>query len=116
MTRLDKLDTAAQDSLRVDLVFASGGLHYLDEITLRCFFEESATLTRYLLLAQPLAIDFLMQNHLTSLPRGNLSWSHPYLRYLDDAGWVDISYKVGFVEHQYWAKNVGVYAHSTGAG
>lgn len=112
VVRLDRLDAREQDSLRSDLVYASGGLQFLDEPSLRRFLRVLLPLTRRILLTQPLAIDFLMQKHTHSTSRGNFSWNHPYTKYLAEEGWVNVHHEVGFIEEHFWAKNANISASS----
>ena len=112
VVRLDRLDASEQEYLRSDLVYASGGLQYLDEHALRRFLCVLLPLAGRILFNQPLAIDFLMREHSRSTPRGNFSWNHPYTQYLVDEGWLDVHYEIGFIEESFWAKNVSVSALS----
>lgn len=96
--------------LSVDVIFDSGGLQYLDEKILKDFLKKACMASRYLLLSQPLAIDFLMDKRCHSMPRGGFSWSHPYMAYMRETGWLDSEYKVYFVEENYWAKTVSIKA------
>jgi len=106
VVRLDRLEPWELDPLKSDLVYASGGLNYLAEPSLRKFLTLVRPLTRRILFAEPLAIDFLMDDHSHSTPRGDFAWSHPYTSYLVDAGWAEVRYEIGFLEQHYWAKMV----------
>lgn len=108
--RLDALDTAERDALAADAVYASGGLHYMDPPSLRRFFQAARTLTPHLLLSQPLDRDFVVDAQATSRPRRQLSWNHPYVPYLHEAGWRHVAWSEGVVDDLPHVKNVGVWA------
>ena len=110
VVRLDRLNEKEKKILKCDLIYASGGLQYLDEANLIRFFKIINGLSKQIIFAQPLAIDFLMDKHKHSKKRGNFSWNHPYTSILRQAGWQNITYSVSFVEKDYWAKTVDISA------
>jgi hypothetical protein len=110
--RLERTDPAEMEALRSDLLYASGGFHYLDERSLRRFLEHVRALTSVLLLSQPLDRAFVMEAHAHSRPRTQLSWNHSYAHYLREAGWVRVRWEEGVVDDLPWAKNVGVRAEA----
>ena len=110
VVRLDRLNQKEKKILKCDLIFASGGLQYLDEALLIRFFKIINGLSKQIIFAQPLAIDFLMDKHKHSKKRGNFSWNHPYISILRQAGWQNITYSVSFIEKHYWAKTVNISA------
>ena len=106
--------TSPQDRacLEADLVFASGGLHYMDEDSLKSFFTHCREACKTLLLSQPLAAAFdpLCENE--STPRIQLSWSHPYVRYLKETGWAPSRQAEMQPPGQARFKNFAVEAHA----
>ena len=105
---LGLLTEEAAKAFFADMVFASAGLTYLDELVLKEFLREIFTLTERLLLAEPLSLDFFIDKHSHSAPRGNFSWNHPYSLYMKESGWFDIEYKIDWKEENYWAKTVSI--------
>jgi hypothetical protein len=110
--RLERADAVEREALRSDLLYASGGFHYLDEPSLRSLLGAARALTSRLLLSQPVDRSFVMDAHAGSTPRTQLSWNHPYTGYLREAGWVDVGSEEGLVEELPWVKNVGVWARA----
>jgi trans-aconitate methyltransferase len=110
--RLERTDAAEMAPLASDLLYASGGLHYLDEPSLRSFLARVHGLTSRVLLSQPLDRGFSMEAHAGSMPRTQLSWNHPYARYLREAGWAQVQWEEGVVDELPWVKNVGVWARA----
>jgi hypothetical protein len=110
--RLEMTDAPETVSLASDLLYASGGLHYLDESSLRRFFARTRELTSILLLSQPLDRAFAMDAHARSTPRTQLSWNHPYAHYLREAGWTSVRWEEGVVDDLPWVKNVSACAEA----
>jgi trans-aconitate methyltransferase len=110
--RLEREEPAETDALRSDLLYASGGFHYLDEPSLRTFLARARGLTSHLLLSQPLDRDFVLDAHAHATPRTQLSWNHPYAHYLRETGWVGVEAEEGLVEELPWVKNVAVWARA----
>ena len=98
VVHLDRLNTLEQEALRSDLVYASGGLLYLDEHSLRRLLHVLFSLTGRFLLTQPLAIDYPMEEYSHSIPRGNFTWDHPYTHFLRDEGWRDVYYEIAVTD------------------
>ena len=74
--------------LRADVIYATGGLHYLDEGSLRALFARARKHAQAFLLSQPADVAFAAGDELQpARPRRRLSWNHPYARYLREAGW-----------------------------
>lgn len=110
VVRLDRLNEKEKKILKCDLIYASGGLQYLDEAHLIRFFKIINGLSKQIIFTQPLAIDFLMDKHIHSKKRGNFSWNHPYISILRQAGWQNITYSESFIDKNYCAKQVYVSA------
>jgi hypothetical protein len=83
-------DPSEAHALHADLVIADGGLHYLGEPELRDCFAALRRWCPVLLVSQPIDVDFDVGDAMRSAPRRRLSWSHPYPRYLRDAGWENV--------------------------
>jgi SAM-dependent methyltransferase len=97
---LDLLDTREMESLNVDLVFSSGSLTYLDEVSLRRFLGILRTMTKQVLFLENLSYKFDMQKDVHSTPNGDFAWNHSYTRYLDDEGWKDVSCVFDMIENR----------------
>ena len=104
--RLDEPDEAGMESLRGDLVYASGGLHYLDPESLRRLLVGTRSVARTFLLSQPLAKAYAADGPQASGPRGQLSWNHPYPRYLRETGWTRVTWSEGTTEALPGVKNI----------
>ena len=107
---LDRLNTLEQEALRSYLVYASGGLLYLDEHSLRRLLHILFSLTSRFLLTQPLAVDYPLEEYSHSIPRGNFCWDHPYTHFLRDEGWREVYYEITFIDEKekFRAKQVSV--------
>ena len=110
--RLERTDAAEMTALESDLLYASGGFHYLDEPSLRSFVERARGWTSRLLLSQPLDPACSMQTPTHATPRTQLSWNHPYAHYLREAGWAAVQWEEGLVEELPWVKNVAAWARA----
>jgi len=110
--RLDRLNENEIKLLHCDLIFASGGLQYLDELHLTQFLKIINGPCKYIMFTQPLSIDFLMDRHNNSSRRGNFSWNHPYTKILTKADWQNISYSVNFIEEDFLSKIVNFSAEN----
>jgi hypothetical protein len=100
--------------LEADLVFASGGLHYMDERALKRFLVDCREVCTTLLLSQPLDAEFDPKCKAGSAPRVQLSWNHPYVDYLEQAGWTAARWSEMQPAGETRVKSVAVEAH-TGA-
>ncbi|MEE3326916.1 MAG: class I SAM-dependent methyltransferase, partial [Myxococcota bacterium] len=98
--------------LEADLVFASGGLHYMDEYSLKSFFTLCREACKTLLLSQPLHASFDPAYEKRSTPRIQLSWNHPYTRYLTETGWIPSRQAEMQPPGQARFKNLAVEAHT----
>src|SRR5262249_62427510 len=103
--RLEETDGAEMESLRGALVYASGGLHYMDPPSLQRFFRRARGLAGALLLSQPLDRGYLVAEERVSRPRRQLSWNHPYPHYLRESGWTRIGWPGAFAEELPDVKN-----------
>ena len=112
VVRLDRLNEKEKKILKSDLIYASGGLQYLDEAQLFKFFKNANKLSTKILFAQPLKIDFLMDKHHNSTKRSQFSWNHSYTTLLERTNWQKIKYTVFFFEEHYWTKTVSFYAEN----
>jgi len=61
------------------LIVAFGGLQYLLPNDLKNFFENCKAQETELILSQPMDSSLPPYSLKSSIPRGNFSWSHPYL-------------------------------------
>lgn len=105
--RFEVLDLV-YDKVESELVFSSGSLQYIDQESLEFFFE-TLECTK-ILLEEPLDVKFSIEDSLKSEPRGNLSWSHPYIKTLRKMGYKYINYDTTFREEHPWAKTVTISA------
>ena len=96
--------------LKCDLLYASGGFHYMDPASLLRFFQRARPLATRLYLSQPMDRAFSPLTETTSRGRGMLSWNHPYPALLTQAGWKTVRLAEGFVEDLPLFKNVAVFA------
>lgn len=110
VTRLDRLNQEELESLKCDLVYASGGLQYLDEPSLKQFCKKLSLLTPRFLLAQPISADYDGKSDMHSSRRGTFSWNHPYVRYLADEGWTVVNYEFNSWDSSPWAKTISLSA------
>ena len=110
--KLDDPGDAGMQSLRGDVVYASGGLHYLDPESLLRLFVDTRSVASTFLLSQPLARAYPADGPQASSPRGQLSWNHPYPRYLREAGWTRITWSEGTTEELPHVKNISVSAEA----
>jgi SAM-dependent methyltransferase len=108
--RMETSDDAELQNLRADLIYASGGLHYMDPPSLLRFFTRARALSSALLLSQPLARAYPAGDSTESAPRGQLSWNHPYPRYLTQAGWLRVEWSEGLSEELPSLKNISAWA------
>jgi hypothetical protein len=83
-------ESGEMQSLHADLVFASGGLHYLDEASLEEFFVAMRRWCPILLVSQPLDPSYDLESTAGSQPRRWLSWNHAYPLHLREAGWENV--------------------------
>ncbi|MCH2171886.1 class I SAM-dependent methyltransferase [Myxococcota bacterium] len=108
---LESTASGHRRQLCADLIFASGGLHYLDEHSLKRFFSDCRDVCETLLISQPLDTDFDPTQASKSSARRQLSWSHPYVRYLKESGWSQLRWgEMRPVEDPRF-KNLAVEAH-----
>jgi cyclopropane fatty-acyl-phospholipid synthase-like methyltransferase len=108
--RMETSDDAEMENLRADLVYASGGLHYMDPSSLLRFFTCARALSSALLLSQPLTRPYPAGDAKESMPRGQLSWNHPYPSYLRQAGWSRVDWSEGLSEELPTLKNISAWA------
>ena len=108
--RLESVGAGEMESLRADLVYASGGFHYLDPESLRRLLSGTRSVAGALLLSQPLARGFATDTGQASTPRGQLSWNHPYPKYLREAGWARVAWSEGASEALPHVKNISASA------
>ncbi len=99
--------------LKCDLLYASGGFHYLDPTSLRRFLQQVQPLAGRLFLSQPMHRSYAVEKERDSQPRGQLSWNHPYPAFLREAGWTEVRLMEGLVEELPRLKNVAVFAQSS---
>jgi SAM-dependent methyltransferase len=108
--RMESGDDAEMANLRADLVYASGGLHYMDPLSLQRFFSRARELSSALLLSQPLFRAYPAGEAKESSPRGQLSWNHPYPYFLQQTGWARVVWSEGLSEELPTLKNISAWA------
>ncbi len=86
-TTLDLTDGEAVGRMDCDVVFSSGTLPYLDQMSVLRYFEAVQAPGRLLLVGEPLQKPFWRGRQGRSTRRANFQWNHPYDHYLDQAGW-----------------------------
>lgn len=102
---LVKFAKGAVDLDSCDLLYASGGFHYLDESSLRGVLAAARQGAGELHLSQPMDRVFDPVGATASAPRQQLSWNHPYPRMLEETGWTDVCFEEGLVESLPTLKN-----------
>jgi len=112
LVRLEKENPRDAALLKCDLLYASGGFHYMDTASLQRFFERVKPLAARLYLSQPMNRSYSPITEPVSQGRGMLSWNHPYPALLIRAGWTNVRVAEGFVEELPHFKNVAVFADS----
>jgi Methyltransferase domain len=115
LVRLEEVQQADGAGLKCDLLYASGGFHYLDPVSLRGFLRRVQRLAGRLLLSQPMSRSYAVEKERDSQPRGQLSWNHPYPAFLREAGWTNVRLIEGLVQELPQLKNVAVFAESASA-
>jgi hypothetical protein len=113
VVRLEEENPIAEAQLKCDLLYASGGFHYMDTASLRRFFSRVRPLARQLFLSQPMSRFYAAGRETVSQPRGQLSWNHPYPAFLKETGWTGVRLVEGFVDQFPQLKNVAVFARSS---
>lgn len=115
LVRMEKESARDAAVLKCDLLYASGGFHYMDAASLVCFFQRVAPLARWLALSQPMHRTYSAISESASQARGMLSWNHPYPALLIRAGWTNVRIAEGFVPELPDFKNIAVFATSPSA-
>jgi hypothetical protein len=110
LVRMEKESPRDASVLKCDLLYASGGFHYMDPASLLGFFQRTKPLAGRLYLSQPMDRAFSPGTETASRGRGMLSWNHPYPALLLRAGWKNVRLAEGFVEDLPHFKNVAVFA------
>lgn len=93
-----------------DLLYASGGLHYMDPPSLSQFLAWTVQHCGQLYLSQPMHRSYEPSKMESSTGRGMLSWNHPYPKMLQTAGWPVIGWKEGFLAEIPAFKNFSAFA------
>jgi hypothetical protein len=100
----------ADPKLLCDVIFASGGFHYMDPDALLAFLIRARRFSSRIALSQPMDRDFNATTMAHSTPRGMLSWNHPYPKLLRAAGWTNIAWEEGYVPELPKWKNFAAWA------
>lgn len=110
------MDKAVSDHARfqTDLLYASGGFHYMDPGALVRFLADARNFAGRIALSQPLDRPFDVAESESSTPRAMLSWNHPYPRLLEETGWSRIDWREGFLADFPTLKNIATWGHSSG--
>lgn len=95
---------------KCDLLYASGGFHYMDPESLAAFFRRVRGIAGSLFLSQPMDAGYRAEKECNSLGRKMLSWNHPYPYALEKAGWSPVSWREGFVPELPGLKNFAGFA------
>lgn len=89
---------------RSDLIVAFGGLQYLLPNDLKKFFENCKANKTQLIISQPIESSVSPYSLKYSIPRGNFSWSHPYLYLANKFGFKIKNASTFFVPENGWAQ------------
>ncbi|MFM8831927.1 MAG: hypothetical protein ACKOHM_13100 [Spartobacteria bacterium] len=105
---------SGQARIQTDLLYASGGFHYMDFDALVRFLAGARMIACRIALSQPLDRPFDAGARQPSTPRGMLSWNHPYPRLLEETGWKQIEWREGFFAELPTLKNIATWAQAFG--
>ena len=106
ITILSKLKQVAK---RCDLIIAFGGLQYLLPKELDTFFRTCCEEGCEIITSQPMHSELSPYKLLKSVPRGKMSWSHPYIYSAKIAGYEIKRVNTGFMSTSHEAQMV--FAH-----
>jgi hypothetical protein len=93
LVRLERLNEPDLDRLTADMLFASGDLQYLDPDSFERFVDLTKGACKELISNQPVAASFLGSGEISSQPRNNFKWNHPYGSLFSRGGWNLLSEK-----------------------
>jgi hypothetical protein len=103
---LEKLSRGESALEPCDLLYASGGFHYMDADSLRGVFQGVRDRAGEIFLSQPMDRSFDPASATGSIARRQLSWNHPYPQLLRAAGWTGVEFEEGLVESLPTLKNI----------
>ena len=89
---------------RADLIIAFGGLQYLLPSDLKKFFENCKACETELIISQPMDSAVSPYSLKYSIPRGNFSWSHPYLYLANKFSFKVKNASTSFIPEHPWAQ------------
>ena len=89
---------------RSDLIVAFGGLQYLLPNQLKNFFKYCKAHKTELIISQPINSSLSPYSLKYSIPRGNFSWSHPYLSLANKFNFRVKHASTFFIPEQWWSQ------------
>ena len=96
---------------RCRLLFTFGGLQYLLPEDLEVFFKACMKGECEIIISQPIDSSISPYSLKKSVPRGNFSWSHPYIHLANKSGYKVYKASTGYIPEHPWAQSL--YAHFT---
>ena len=92
----------------IDLLLSSGSLQYLTPIELARLFDKELNQSQYVLLCEPLGVEFEPLSSKKSIRRANFSWSHPYIFLAESNGWTISNMDIHYNILHPWAKGLSM--------
>ena len=89
---------------RADLIFAFGGLQYLLPNDVKNFFKYCKEKETELIMSEPFDSRLSPFSLKNSVPRGNFSWSHPYLFLANKFNFKVKNASTSFIQEQPWSQ------------
>ena len=89
---------------RSDLIFAYGGLQYLLPNDIENFFKNCKAKKTELIISEPFDSRLSPYSLKNSVPRGNFSWSHPYLFLANKFNFIVKNASTSFIPEQPWSQ------------
>ena len=89
---------------RADLIFAFGGLQYLLPDDVENFFKNCKAKETEIIISEPFDSSLSPYSLKYSVPRGNFSWSHPYLFLANKFNLKVKNASTSFIPEQYWSQ------------
>ena len=106
---LSKHTEVVELAKRCDLIVAFGGLQYLIPRELENFFKICKEQSCEIIIANPLASELQINKFYKSIPRGNFSWSHPYLYIASQYGYKTYQFNTYQNPNYLWAKTLSAH-------
>ena len=89
---------------RADLIFAFGGLQYLLPDDIELFFKNCKAQETEIIISEPFDSSLSPYSLKYSVPRGNFSWSHPYLFLANKFSLKVKNASTSFIPEQHWSQ------------